>query len=552
MSENGEKSKVRLRAQFRKPRVRLNFSRHVAGATATGDGPKTRPYMQGYDRELDSEDDETGEGMAFEEQLILRVPEGPGEHGELDALRQAIRRRGEYNDVWFKFKDSRRAVFHIGQQLYAAKLVDLPCIIESHKTLDNKQIFKIADISQMLLIERPIANESEATAATHSAKSSNDEYIYPHGITPPMQWARKRRFRKRVHNRSIDTVEKEVEGLLNDDKRAERVTYEFIDPAQADQIEQDVSQQKFSAADMEHHASDDEGKQEGGASAHADGDDDGDDDDDDDDDEGAMDDDDENVDQDLAAELDAALAREQGTGGEDESASDNEDAGAGSDDDARSAQDSDLEDLWDDDDDDDDEAQAEADDDEAEPKSDKEDDDEGGEEEAERRVRESQLEAECREIESLIKRKQHDIESTMNALIKSRHQQALRKLQVEHDAKKRHLHDIKQIRRTIREERAADAAQEAANKAASAGTSTSTRTGAGAGSAAAPSTGPAATMPSTSSSATSTGSGSGAASGSGSGSASASTTPVTGPGSGSVPKPSSGSTAATAPAPNAS
>ena len=549
MSENGDKSKVRLRAQFRKPRVRLNFSRHVAGATATGDGPKTRPYMQGYDRELDSEDDETGEGMAFEEQLILRVPEGPGEHGELDALRQAIRRRSEYNDVWFKFKDSRRAVFHIGQQLYAAKLVDLPCIIESHKTLDNKQIFKIADISQMLLIERPIANESEATAATHSAKSSNDEYIYPHGITPPMQWARKRRFRKRVHNRSIDTVEKEVEGLLNDDKRAERVTYEFIDPAQADQIEQDVSQQKFSAADMEHHASDDEGKQEGGASAHADGDDDGDDDDDDDDDEGAMDDDDENVDQDLAAELDAALAREQGTGGEDESASDNEDAGAGSDDDARSAQDSDLEDLWDDDDDDD-EAQAEADDDDAEPKSDKEDDDEGGEEEAERRVRESQLEAECREIESLIKRKQHDIESTMNALIKSRHQQALRKLQVEHDAKKRHLHDIKQIRRTIREERAADAAQEAANKAASAGTSTSTRTGAG--SAAAPSTGPAATMPSTSSSATSIGSGSGAASGSGSGSASASTTPATGPGSGSAPKPSSGSTAATAPAPNAS
>ena len=549
MSENGEKSKVRLRAQFRKPRVRLNFSRHVAGATATGDGPKTRPYMQGYDRELDSEDDETGEGMAFEEQLILRVPEGPGEHGELDALRQAIRRRGEYNDVWFKFKDSRRAVFHIGQQLYAAKLVDLPCIIESHKTLDNKQIFKIADISQMLLIERPIANESEATAATHSAKSSNDEYIYPHGITPPMQWARKRRFRKRVHNRSIDTVEKEVEGLLNDDKRAERVTYEFIDPAQADQIEQDVSQQKFSAADMEHHASDDEGKQEGGASAHDDGDDDGDDDDDDDDDEGAMDDDDENVDQDLAAELDAALAREQGTGGEDESASDNEDAGAGSDDDARSAQDSDLEDLWDDDDDDD-EAQAEADDDDAEPKSDKEDDDEGGEEEAERRVRESQLEAECREIESLIKRKQHDIESTMNALIKSRHQQALRKLQVEHDAKKRHLHDIKQIRRTIREERAADAAQEAANKAASAGTSTSTRTGAS--SAAAPSTGSAATMPSTSSSATSTGSGSGAASGSGSGSASASTTPATGPGSGSAPKPSSGSTAATAPAPNAS
>ena len=49
----------------------------------------------------------------------------------------------------------------------------------------------------------------------------------------------------------------------------------------------------------------------------------------------------------------------------------------------------------------------------------------------------------------------------MNALLKSRHQQALRKLQVEYDAKKRHLSDIKQIRRTMREERAAEAAAEA-------------------------------------------------------------------------------------------
>ena len=67
------------------------------------------------------------------------------------------------------------------------------------------------------------------------------------------------------------------------------------------------------------------------------------------------------------------------------------------------------------------------------------------------------LEAECREIETLIKRKQHDTESTMNTLIKSRHQQALRKLQVEHESKKRLLGDLKHIRRTRREERAAHA-----------------------------------------------------------------------------------------------
>ena len=45
--------------------------------------------------------------------------------------------------------DSRRAIFHIGNNTYSAKLVDLPCVIESQKTLDNKQMFKVADICQV-------------------------------------------------------------------------------------------------------------------------------------------------------------------------------------------------------------------------------------------------------------------------------------------------------------------------------------------------------------------------------------------------------------------
>ena len=45
--------------------------------------------------------------------------------------------------------DSRRAVFHIGNNCYSSKLVDLPSILESQKTLDNKQMFKVADICQV-------------------------------------------------------------------------------------------------------------------------------------------------------------------------------------------------------------------------------------------------------------------------------------------------------------------------------------------------------------------------------------------------------------------
>lgn len=45
--------------------------------------------------------------------------------------------------------DSRRGILHIGSSLYSFKLVDLPCIIEAQKTLDNKQMFKVADICQV-------------------------------------------------------------------------------------------------------------------------------------------------------------------------------------------------------------------------------------------------------------------------------------------------------------------------------------------------------------------------------------------------------------------
>ena len=358
-------------------------------------------------------------------------------------------------------------MFHIGQQLYAAKLVDLPSIIESHKTLDNKQIFKIADISQMLLVERPISSEAEAMQSAGSsrdapdAKAFNiDDFIYPHGITPPMRWARKRRFRKRFHNRTIETVEREVEKLLNDDRRAQSVEYEYVDPATADAIEREIAEEQTAPPA---HASDDEASERptpaGGAPSdeEADGEEEGD------EDEGEEPrepraprgdgDEDYNVDQDLAAELDAALAEEHSEGEEDEEEEEEDEDGD------TLARSGDLEDLWDDDEEEEADAEAEADADKPEEDQEDDRDEEDGEEEAERRVRESQLEAECREIDALVRRKQQDVESTMNTLLKGRHQQALRKLSVEHDLKKKQLADLRQLRRDIREERALERAE---------------------------------------------------------------------------------------------
>lgn len=142
----------RNRSGGAQPKLKLKFA-EKSGSHAPG-----MSFLGQYDRELDSDD----EDLTFEEHFILRMP--PGE--DCEKLRKMVAAREASNDVWFKFKgtlhsstnnvllfdstqDSRRAVFHIGNSLYSAKLVDLPAIIESQKTLDNKQMFKVADICQV-------------------------------------------------------------------------------------------------------------------------------------------------------------------------------------------------------------------------------------------------------------------------------------------------------------------------------------------------------------------------------------------------------------------
>jgi transcription initiation factor TFIID subunit 7 len=51
---------------------------------------------------------------------------------------------------------------------------------------------------QMLVVQDRIENEQ----TLNSSKTFNvDEFIWPHGITPPLHYARKRRFRKRANKR---------------------------------------------------------------------------------------------------------------------------------------------------------------------------------------------------------------------------------------------------------------------------------------------------------------------------------------------------------------
>ncbi|ANB14991.1 Taf7p [Sugiyamaella lignohabitans] len=167
----------------------------------------------------DSEAPDREEDPVIEEAVILRML--PGEH--LDYLRAACE-QGDLSKVSIKFKDPRRAVVTIHDQLFAAQLVDLPTVTEAQKSFDRKNIYKSADVCQMLLVTEPIELEEEALSIKLVPQQ------YPHGLTPPMYYARQRRFRKRISNKVIETVEAKVDELFRLDEEAEESRYELLNP----------------------------------------------------------------------------------------------------------------------------------------------------------------------------------------------------------------------------------------------------------------------------------------------------------------------------------
>jgi transcription initiation factor TFIID subunit 7 len=78
--------------------------------------------------------------------------------------------------------------------------------------------------AKMIVVEQPVNSESSITAAPLKV----DDYIWPHGITPPLRHVRKRRFRKRMSRKDIEVVEEQVEDLLKKDAEAETTAYGML------------------------------------------------------------------------------------------------------------------------------------------------------------------------------------------------------------------------------------------------------------------------------------------------------------------------------------
>ncbi|KAM5471115.1 hypothetical protein MauCBS54593_003454 [Microsporum audouinii] len=195
--------------------------------------PPIRPRGAGYD----SEASDTEIDPALEEEFILRME--PGE--DCDYLRKAVeeKRFGPRSqggaDVSFKSltRDGRRATVTIRGNIYAATLVDLPAIIEGLKSWDKRGWYKAADICQMLLVLGKIKTEEEAHNYPLPKDVDPATFQYAHGLTPPLRWVRKRRFRKRISNRTIEAVELEVARLLKEDMAAIKPPdFEIMDQSQ--------------------------------------------------------------------------------------------------------------------------------------------------------------------------------------------------------------------------------------------------------------------------------------------------------------------------------
>ncbi|KAI9297113.1 hypothetical protein K502DRAFT_340452 [Neoconidiobolus thromboides FSU 785] len=201
-----------------------NNSKSNMEALRMGNNNKTKSNGRKRKKSAEEEEEDSGDDAGglgeeedfLEEHTILRVPIFLA-----DRIRELIKTKEGAQSIGLTFSQPREGAIKIKNKGYPVKLVDLPTLIESQKIFNNKQMVKIADISQMIVVDDPTLKPSRP--------NKKDPYIWSDGITPPLKNVRKRRFRKRVSRQTIEIVENELERLLTEDVKADDVIYELAD-----------------------------------------------------------------------------------------------------------------------------------------------------------------------------------------------------------------------------------------------------------------------------------------------------------------------------------
>ena len=110
--------------------------------------------------------------------------------------------------------------FHCDGASYPARLVNLPCPVEVHKTLDHAMYYKCANVGQILIVYEDATHLEEAESVSGYRTEGYPSY-YHSGLTPPMKRVVKRRFVARQHRSvapprsDVSAVEKELKELID-------------------------------------------------------------------------------------------------------------------------------------------------------------------------------------------------------------------------------------------------------------------------------------------------------------------------------------------------
>ncbi|GMR43355.1 hypothetical protein PMAYCL1PPCAC_13550, partial [Pristionchus mayeri] len=164
----------------------------------------------------------------WENHLIMRVPEHLA-----DRIGRLVDEEGPRDDLAISITstDMHHANVRVGQHILTGKIHELPCVVEVMKTIDKKNLYKVTDLAQVLVltdesVAKPPEKEDES-----KKKDSKKSTAWPHGLTPPMKSARIRRFRKTKKKKYMDApeVEKELKRLLRADIEAVSSRWEIID-----------------------------------------------------------------------------------------------------------------------------------------------------------------------------------------------------------------------------------------------------------------------------------------------------------------------------------
>lgn len=137
--------------------------------------------------------------------------------------------------------DMRYGEVRLDHWLLHAKIVDVPTIVESMKTIDGKSFYKTADVCQLIICkdEPDLPTTDDESPNKNKKKDPNKvdkKYLWPHGITPPCKNIRKRRFRKTLKKKFVEApeIEKEVKRLLRADNEAVKCSWDLVTDDQDD------------------------------------------------------------------------------------------------------------------------------------------------------------------------------------------------------------------------------------------------------------------------------------------------------------------------------